>query len=203
MTTRVELSQLTTNNRTVHHRHRCPNSTRLSPFNTVVRAAMRICNSLLRSRVFVAIVPRVRRRAIQRDEQTLNAVRPATERSMTTVDIASTEPITGTTFAVTREAPTAARVAVLGNVIVATRQALKQRVLDLLHDGVTTVTLDLAAAGYIDNSGLGVLVSIAKKCRDAGGALWLEGANEDLATLFAITKLDTLLNIRLAPGAPR
>jgi len=40
-----------------------------------------------------------------------------------------------------------------------------------------------------------VLVSLSKKIRDEGGDLRLAGLNEDLKTLFELTKLDTLFAI--------
>jgi len=39
------------------------------------------------------------------------------------------------------------------------------------------------------------LVSLSKKIRDQGGDLKLAGLNEDLRTLFELTKLDTLFSI--------
>ena len=46
-----------------------------------------------------------------------------------------------------------------------------------------------------DSSGLGVLVSLSKKIREQGGELRLSSLNEDLRTLFELTKLDTLFRI--------
>jgi len=55
--------------------------------------------------------------------------------------------------------------------------------------------VDFDQTGYIDSSGLGVLVSLSKKIREQGGELRLAGLNEDLRTLFELTKLDTLFKI--------
>jgi anti-sigma B factor antagonist len=55
--------------------------------------------------------------------------------------------------------------------------------------------IDFAQTGYIDSSGLGVLVSLSKKIREQGGELRLSSLNEDLRTLFELTKLDTLFRI--------
>ncbi|NIP57709.1 MAG: STAS domain-containing protein, partial [Gemmatimonadetes bacterium] len=41
----------------------------------------------------------------------------------------------------------------------------------------------------------GVLVSLSKKIREQGGELRLASLNEDLRTLFELTKLDTLFTI--------
>jgi len=82
-----------------------------------------------------------------------------------------------------------------GQLIVGNRQDLKQRVLDALEAGDRKFLIDFTRTGYIDSSGLGVLVSLSKKIRDEGGDLRLAGLNEDLKTLFELTKLDTLFAI--------
>ncbi|MCH7490390.1 MAG: STAS domain-containing protein [Gemmatimonadetes bacterium] len=86
-------------------------------------------------------------------------------------------------------------VAVDGQLIVANRNELKETVLTSLESGDLKFVFDFTATGYIDSSGLGVLVSISKKIREAGGALRLAGLNEDLGMLFELTKLDTLFKI--------
>jgi len=82
-----------------------------------------------------------------------------------------------------------------GQLIVGNRQEFKQRVLDALDGGERRFLVDFTRTGYIDSSGLGVLVSLSKKIRDEGGDLRLAGLNEDLKTLFELTKLDTLFAI--------
>ncbi len=82
-----------------------------------------------------------------------------------------------------------------GQLIVGNRQELKQRVLEELEGGAREFVVDFAETGYIDSSGLGVLVSLSKKIREQDGELRLSGLNEDLRTLFELTKLDTLFAI--------
>jgi anti-sigma B factor antagonist len=86
-------------------------------------------------------------------------------------------------------------VAVEGQLIVGNRQELKQKVLDELERGSKKFLIDFSQTGYIDSSGLGVLVSLSKKIREQGGELRLADLNEDLRTLFELTKLDTLFQI--------
>ncbi|MGH7673129.1 MAG: STAS domain-containing protein [Gemmatimonadales bacterium] len=86
-------------------------------------------------------------------------------------------------------------VGVDGQLIVGNRQELKQKVLDALEGGAKNFVVDFSKTGYIDSSGLGVLVSLSKKIREQGGELRLAGLNEDLQTLFELTKLDTLFAI--------
>jgi anti-sigma B factor antagonist len=86
-------------------------------------------------------------------------------------------------------------VEVEGQLIVGNRQELKQKVLEHLESGDRKFVVDFANTGYIDSSGLGVLVSLSKKIREQGGELRLSSLNEDLRTLFELTKLDTLFRI--------
>jgi anti-sigma B factor antagonist len=82
-----------------------------------------------------------------------------------------------------------------GQLIVGNRQELKQKVLEELEGGARKFMIDFSNTGYIDSSGLGVLVSLSKKIREQGGELRLANLNEDLRTLFELTKLDTLFHI--------
>jgi anti-sigma B factor antagonist len=82
-----------------------------------------------------------------------------------------------------------------GQLIVSNRQELKQRVLDEAEGGARKVLVDFARTGYIDSAGLGVLVSLAKRLRELGGDIRLANLNDDLRTLFELTKLDTLFQI--------
>jgi anti-sigma B factor antagonist len=91
-------------------------------------------------------------------------------------------------------------VEVEGQLIVGNRQDLKQKILEALEGGERKFLIDFTRTGYIDSSGLGVLVSLSKKIRDEGGDLRLAGLNDDLKTLFELTKLDTLFAIADSPG---
>ncbi|MBL8958530.1 MAG: STAS domain-containing protein [Gemmatimonadetes bacterium] len=82
-----------------------------------------------------------------------------------------------------------------GQLIVGNRQELKQKVLDELERGERRFLVDFSQTGYIDSSGLGVLVSLSKKVRESGGEFRLSSLNDDLRTLFELTKLDTLFQI--------
>jgi anti-sigma B factor antagonist len=82
-----------------------------------------------------------------------------------------------------------------GQLIVGNRQTLKEMVQQALDAGERKILVDFSRTGYIDSSGLGALVSISKKVRENGGELRLAGLNEDLRSLFELTKLDTLFAI--------
>jgi anti-sigma B factor antagonist len=86
-------------------------------------------------------------------------------------------------------------VVVGGQLIAGNRQALKQAVLDEMERGERRFRLDFRQTGYIDSSGLGVLVSLSKKVRERGGELRLANLNDDLRALFELTKLDALFRL--------
>jgi anti-sigma B factor antagonist len=86
-----------------------------------------------------------------------------------------------------------------GQLVVGNRQVFKQLILDALDAGERRFVVDFTSTAYIDSSGLGVLVSLSKKIRDESGDLKLAGLNEDLKTLFELTKLDTLFAITGTP----
>ncbi len=86
-----------------------------------------------------------------------------------------------------------------GQLIVGNRHELKQKILDALESGDRRFLIDFSDTGYIDSSGLGVLVSLSKKIREVNGELRLAGLNEDLLTLFELTKLDALFAISESP----
>ena len=104
-------------------------------------------------------------------------------------------------FSVKKDAKGVMVIGVDGQLIVGNRQELKQKISEALETGDRKFLIDFTNTGYIDSSGLGVLVSLSRKIREADGDLRLAGLNEDLRTLFELTKLDSLFNIADSPAA--
>ena len=102
-------------------------------------------------------------------------------------------------FSQSRDGSGVTVVTVEGQLIVGNRQELKDLVGAALDQGERRILIDFSQTGYIDSSGLGALVSISKRVREAGGELRLSGLNEDLRSLFELTKLDTLFAIAETP----
>lgn len=84
-------------------------------------------------------------------------------------------------------------VAIAGQLLLENRQELKDRVLAELQQGRRRFLVDFRQTSYIDSSGLGALVSVAKRIREAGGEVWVANLNNDLRTVFTLTRLDLLL----------
>jgi len=66
---------------------------------------------------------------------------------------------------------------------------------EFVSKGKVTIALDLSNLEYIDSSGLGVVVSVHKRCKLNGGRLAICGMNDTLNRLFKLTSLDKALNI--------
>lgn len=86
-------------------------------------------------------------------------------------------------------------VEVHGQLVVGNRRELRQHVLEALEGGARKFVIDFAATSYIDSSGLGVLVHLSKKIREQGGDIRIANLNEDLKSLFELTRLDTVFQI--------
>jgi anti-sigma B factor antagonist len=86
-------------------------------------------------------------------------------------------------------------VEVEGQLTVGNRQDLKQVIHEAADGGARKFLLDCTETGYIDSSGLGALVTISKRVREVGGQIRLAALNDDLRSLFELTKLDTLFAI--------
>jgi anti-sigma B factor antagonist len=91
-----------------------------------------------------------------------------------------------------------------GQLVAGNRQQLREAVSNELDADAHSIVIDFADTGYVDSAGLGVLVSLSKKVREAGASLRLVNLNEDLRTLFELTRLDTLFDLdgQTAPQAP-
>lgn len=76
--------------------------------------------------------------------------------------------------------------------IIGNRQAFKERCLRHL-EAKKHLVVDFHDARYLDSAGLGVLVSLQKRFAEAGLCLVVCGLNSDLATLWELTRMDSVL----------
>src|ERR671935_3076052 len=102
-------------------------------------------------------------------------------------------------FSVSKEPGGVTVVQVDGQLIIGNRHELKDLIQSALDRGERRLLIDFSRTGYIDSSGLGALVSISKRIRETGGELRLAGLDDDLRSLFELTKLDTLFAIAETP----
>ena len=78
---------------------------------------------------------------------------------------------------------------VAGEIDVYTAPKLRDRITELVADGVYHLVVDLEKVEFLDSTGLGVLVGGLKKVRAHGGSLQLVCTQERLLKIFRITGL--------------
>jgi anti-anti-sigma factor len=66
----------------------------------------------------------------------------------------------------------------------------------LLADGTPDITVDLRQLTFCDSRGLTTLLRSAQRCRNAGGAMTIDGATGNVARVFAIAGADLIFATR-------
>jgi anti-sigma B factor antagonist len=89
-------------------------------------------------------------------------------------------------------------VAVRGEIDVATSPALRDELYEIIDGGARELVLDLTELGFIDSSGLGVLVAALKHMKEQDGELVLAGLAQPALRVFEITDLTALFTIEPA-----
>ena len=90
----------------------------------------------------------------------------------------------------------AAVVSVGGEIDVYTSPVLQERLVDVLKDGQSSITLDLERVTFLDSTGLGVLITALKRCRSADGDLVLVTAQPNVLKVLEITGLNDVFQVR-------
>ena len=73
---------------------------------------------------------------------------------------------------------------------------LKKGVFALLQAGQVRLSFNFASCEFIDSSGLGVLVTIYKRCLELKGSMTLSSlVNRQVKDVFHLTKLDRIFTI--------
>lgn len=82
-----------------------------------------------------------------------------------------------------------------GEIDVAAAPALRERLVDLIAEGVSKLVLDLEDVDFIDSTGLGVLVGAVRRARSAEGDVRLVCSNSRILKVFDVTGLDEVFTI--------
>jgi anti-sigma B factor antagonist len=89
----------------------------------------------------------------------------------------------------TREVDGTTIVAVGGEIDVYTAPKLRDRITELVGDGIFNIVIDMESVEFLDSTGLGVLVGGLKKVRAHDGSLELICTQDRLLKIFRITGL--------------
>jgi anti-sigma B factor antagonist len=72
---------------------------------------------------------------------------------------------------------------------------LVEVVSDAILDGAKTFVIDLSEVRYISSSGIGLLITMLTKMRNAGGDVYLTAPSEHVKKLLIITKLNNIFTV--------
>jgi anti-sigma B factor antagonist len=95
----------------------------------------------------------------------------------------------------TRPGPGCTVVEVRGDVDLATCAQLQESLQRLVDAGDRHLVVDLTGVGFMDSSGLGVLVTIFKALREGDGRLGLAAAQPAVRRVLSITSVDRAIEV--------
>jgi anti-sigma B factor antagonist len=82
-----------------------------------------------------------------------------------------------------------------GDLDLATVDEVKRTLAGLIDRGQSRLLMDLGGVGYIDSTGMGVLVAAMKQARAAGGDVRLCALQDDVRSIFDLTRLSRAMSI--------
>lgn len=86
-------------------------------------------------------------------------------------------------------------VALDGEIDVYTAPRLKEELVSVVESGCPNVIVDMEKVGFIDSSGLGVLVSALRRARERDGVVRIVCTRDNILKIFRITGLDKVFPI--------
>jgi anti-sigma B factor antagonist len=72
---------------------------------------------------------------------------------------------------------------------------LREQLSQLISKGTANFILDFNRCLFIDSIGLGVLVSIYKRCVEQNGSMKIINMNDKVLRVFKLTRLDSVFDI--------
>lgn len=82
-----------------------------------------------------------------------------------------------------------------GEIDVYTAPRLKEELVSIVESGCPNVVVDMEKVGFIDSSGLGVLVSALRRARERDGVVRIVCTRDNILKIFRITGLDKVFPI--------
>lgn len=83
----------------------------------------------------------------------------------------------------------------VGEVDVYTAPGLRERLVGEIESGSANIIVDLQGVGFIDSSGLGVLVGALRRAKERSGSIRLVCDRDNVLKIFRITGLDKVFPI--------
>jgi anti-sigma B factor antagonist len=86
-------------------------------------------------------------------------------------------------------------VSVSGEIDLDTAPTLREELLRILSSGPPHLVLDIANVGFLDSSGLGVLVGTLRRARMLGGSVRIAAPTRQVLEILQITGLDAVFPV--------
>jgi len=87
------------------------------------------------------------------------------------------------------------RYKVPSNFAVEEADAFREKISQWLKEGAKSFVLDFSECTFIDSTGLGVLVTLYKKCGEKKNAVQLLGVKPQVKRVFELTRLDGIFGM--------
>jgi anti-sigma B factor antagonist len=87
------------------------------------------------------------------------------------------------------------RISVQGEIDVYTSPVLKAEIVDAVEQGCINLIIDIDGVGFIDSSGLGVLVSGLRRVKENAGSMRIVCTKDNILKIFRITGLDRVFPV--------
>lgn len=95
----------------------------------------------------------------------------------------------------TRQSGDRTVVAVTGELDVHSADQLERELSELISSGRAEIVVDLRELGFLDSTGLGVMVKGLKWAKEAGGGLRVVADDDKIVKVFTITGLDGAMGL--------
>ncbi|MEU1842285.1 STAS domain-containing protein [Micromonospora sediminicola] len=95
----------------------------------------------------------------------------------------------------TRQGSVGTVIEVAGDLDMSTTSRLRDRLDEVVRGGARVVVVDLAGVGFMDSSGLGVLVVAHKDLRARDGWLALAGVGGSVRRVLSVTSVDRVIGV--------
>jgi len=90
---------------------------------------------------------------------------------------------------------------VAGEVDVFTAPKLRETIISMLTEGKDRIIVNLAAVGFMDSTGLGVLVGALKRAKERDGHLAIAGAHGTVLRVLNVTGLNAVFPMHASVDA--
>ncbi len=84
-------------------------------------------------------------------------------------------------------------IAINGDIEMITMKGLKERLLEIVHQNNKDIIIDFTNVGYLDSSGIGVLLTLSKTLKEKEKGLKLTNLSERIGRVLELSSLSDMI----------